>query len=336
MPPCPNCCPTCQILETITDSCSGAPVVGALVTIKQGSTTIGTGTTSVTGQCTISVPASGSYTETISATNYSTSTFASFAVTCPGTTNRAHTLNSTMICVIVAGCTSNPNLGVPGATVTFTQGGTTYTATTGIDGKACTPPGIVTGTWTIAVNPNDPAYATPANQNVSVLGCTTASFLLSMASSYCCVSCGGGVLGVVQHLPTVTFSSTTIGSATLTSTGNCDFTGSLTYNFPAQGLCPAQTVTVNITVHVPTGSAPPFLTSANVTISYTMGNPPAHPAGPACPGFTGAGTQSDTFGGFSSCSASPLSFSGTGSWTNSSNGGPSALIPGTDTVTISA
>jgi hypothetical protein len=64
--------------------CGGSPVPGATVTIEEGSTTIGSGTTDSTGNVVIGIPGDGSYTVFISKAGYSAVTSSGVNLTCGG------------------------------------------------------------------------------------------------------------------------------------------------------------------------------------------------------------------------------------------------------------
>ncbi|MBP5737889.1 MAG: carboxypeptidase regulatory-like domain-containing protein, partial [Abditibacteriota bacterium] len=124
--------PNCVITGTITsDFASASPVSDATVTIGTVSAT-----TDSNGTYSITVPRGNTYTFTVTADGYADYTGTSFAV---GASDAALVKDAEMqaVCRIYGTVRSNSAVGggvIPGATVSTTSGGSTYSTTTGADG----------------------------------------------------------------------------------------------------------------------------------------------------------------------------------------------------------
>jgi len=112
----------CKICVTVT-SCQGVAQAGATITIKQGATTVATGTTGGTGFFCFDVSATGTGNYNVSVAKAGmVGSNKDVAVACPGVTNVALTLSTAG--GILGGKFKGCNTGLPG--VVFTINGGTY------------------------------------------------------------------------------------------------------------------------------------------------------------------------------------------------------------------
>lgn len=184
------CCggsgPTCQIgIQVLV--CAGTPISGVDITVKQGTTTIGTCTTGTL--CYVTVPSSGTYTISGVKSGYVIGN-KTVTVTCPGTTNV--TLWGQFGVggsVNIKGCRS---VVVPGATFTFDSG--SYTSDT--SGNIYFPlPGPGSYPWTISAGSR---FASQTGTLTVSGSCTSSGLLstytLSAATGYSCATNATGSL----------------------------------------------------------------------------------------------------------------------------------------------
>jgi hypothetical protein len=106
-----DCCgppPACSLCVTVY-GCNNAPLSGATVNVTGPGSFSASCTTNSVGQCCVAIPASGTYSYAVSATNFQNGTGSS-SVTCPGTTNVTITLTpaSGYVCQIGGSCCPLP------------------------------------------------------------------------------------------------------------------------------------------------------------------------------------------------------------------------------------
>ena len=209
-------CSGCQICVTVLD-CNGAAVSGATVTVKQGATTIGTCTTNASGQCCVTVPASGTYNVAVTKTGYNGSN-QNVSLTCPGTTNvtlYAYT-GAGGVTIHVIGC--DVSLGLQGATVTF-NGGSYTTNSSGYTPTIAAPAG--TYTWTASKT-----RFNTGTSSVTVTGpCSGngAAITLTPATGYTCGPDGCQICG--DAWPTSLTITTPVGTFTVSWVSGCIYQG---------------------------------------------------------------------------------------------------------------
>lgn len=138
----------------VKDSVSGATIAGATITVKQGSTTIATGTSGAQGTYSIPELSPGNYTVTTTSTNYqslnSSVTIAS---------NQTTTLNPLLQSLpgSINGLISNSQTSVAlaGATVTLSTGSAVVATTTSSSSGSYSLFGVAAGTYTLSVSLNN-------------------------------------------------------------------------------------------------------------------------------------------------------------------------------------
>jgi hypothetical protein len=282
------CCgpPSCKICIT-TKLCVDAVLSNVTVTVTQGGTTVGTGTSNASGVCCIDVPESGSYVVTVTKTGY-TGSNKLVNVTCPGTTAAVLTLQliANQHRFAVQGCGSS---GVPGATVTINDG----SYTTDSSGYVYFSAPIATYSYSVSA----PRFTTKTG-TVNIQFCTgsqVGSGPLTPASGYHC-----SLSSCPYPLPdSVTLTDSVIGTTTLSWVADRSWEGTLTYSFPGYCGCPAKSTTMKYSLSF-FGATPSLSISAKV---FTFG----------CPDNSVGSAYSTLFGTSLADYVCPPSFSGSSS-----------------------
>jgi hypothetical protein len=239
------------------------PVVGVLVTAKQGANTVGTGTSAANGTYSIPNLAPGTYTTIVTAPSSSTCSPTQRDVTVQSNAAATSNFDCTSLPGSIAGTVLVNGTGQAGVTVTVSQGVTTVgTATTAAGGTytvANLPPGSYTASITAPANTS----CTATSQSVTVTSNQAAT------ANFSCASLPGTVSGNVfvdmvgrsGVTVTLTQGGNTIGTTTTGAGGAYSFAnvtaGSYTVAItpPANTSCPTssqsatvqanQTTTVN-------------------------------------------------------------------------------------------
>jgi hypothetical protein len=295
------------------------PQAGVLVTARQGSNNVGTGTSAANGTYSIPNLPPGTYTTIITPPSNSTCS----------PTQRDVTVQSNLAATSNFDCTSLPGnitgtvlvngTGQSGVAVTVSQGGTTVgTATTGTGGTY-TVSNLPPGTYSASITPpaNTSCTSNPQNVTVQANQASTANFA--------CTSLPGIISGTVfvdmvaraGVSVTLTQNGTTIGTTTTAANGSYSFAnlsaGSYSVGItpPANTACPDnpqsatvqanQTPTVNftcltlanefaVTLDNPAPSYRHIIVGVSSETCTGMSTNPAQPGGTWTTMWTGNGT----------------------------------------------
>lgn len=323
-----TCCGGCtgSICIHLTPQCTGGSVGGQTFSVLSGTTVIGTATTDSSGNACVAITAAGTYTWKVTDPTTGFIRTGTVAATCT-VNNVTATLSGGRICVTVNGCAGV----IPGGTVTFTLGATVYTASVDtVTGIACSPNGIANGTWTVQYAPDSgsPCFGTVGTL-VAVSGgnCAAVTFNPSVIRPCCCHQSCGSPPGALSNVGTLFFTSSILGSVTLTESASCTWTGTVSYTFPIKGPCSiARTVTVTVSVLLPAGGLSPV-------VEYLW---PVFSSGTNCCAFaTGPdGCVDSVTGTWSSCSDHPIAFGGTITWPGNFATYGTTAVPALDTITV--
>ncbi|MHB1559310.1 MAG: carboxypeptidase regulatory-like domain-containing protein [Isosphaeraceae bacterium] len=277
------CC--CTAIICVTDCPSGTELIGATVTIKSGSTTLGSCITADNGGnacCGIDIGTAGSYEVTVSATGYQTYT-GTLSLTCNGTTTIAlqpSTAPATIAFTVYGCCVSGV---LAGATVTLSDGQSGVTDSTG---QVSFWEGLP-GTYTYSVTAS--RFATYTG-SVTIVACstTTANISVTMtpASGYACGPLDPNNDPRPEPISTTLYLTDSVyGACTLTfdTVNNCWF-GTITgANYAAGCSCPASTFNIGYTLY-PCGDAKVLAISVSLCTYGQCLDGGWYPSSNECPG----------------------------------------------------
>lgn len=253
-PGCACDCTSCGQICVTDQGCSFAALVGSTITVKLGSTVIGTCTTNSLGKCCVPITTAGTYTVTSvpTGTTYAPKT-ATVAATC--ITNNV-TINHCCgsVCGTVYGC----GVAYPGATVTLSNG---LTAVTDASGNYCIPISAA-GSYTATVThlSGDHYIDTAASASMTC-SANTLNIFMDVAAGYqcspntCCAILPGPPYPTVTW-PTTIYIDDGFGVITLTGT------------FPGWDGCATRPATGVLSTSCPLTYPPPEPTGAMTVGMY--------------------------------------------------------------------
>lgn len=243
---------TCSATICVTQCPGGTELVGATVSVKQGATTIGTGTTVDDGAghacvsiCLDSGGGAGSYQVIITATGYQGYT-GTLSLACNGTTT-IELQPSTAPATVTFSVTGCCGAAVSGATITLSDG---QSCTTNSSGQCSFWIGAA-GTYTYTVSKSRFVDATGSVTVAASCQGTTTSVGVAMtaASGYACPPYDPSGHALADPIPTTLhLTDSAYGGCTLTwdpTPGNLWWHGQLTASFAAHCNCPAASFTID-------------------------------------------------------------------------------------------
>jgi hypothetical protein len=292
---------------------------GVLVTARQGSNTVGTGTSTSNGTYSIPNLPPGLYTTIVTPPANSTCTPTQRDVTVQSNQAATSNFDCTSLPGNISGTVTVNGTGQSGVAVTISQGSTTVgTATTGTGGTY-TVVNLPPGTYSASITRPANTSCTSETQNVTVQANQTAT------ANFACTSLPGAVSGTVfvdmvaraGVSVTLMQGGNTIGTTTTAANGSYSFANlaagsySVGINPPADAACPSnpqaatvqanQTTTVNfncvaivnefaVTLDNPSPSYRHIVVGVSSETCTGMSTNPAQPGGTWTTMWTGPGT----------------------------------------------